>query len=457
MPAEVRVAGVLLAAGRGRRFGGSKLLTPLGGVPLVRRALESALASELCQVAAVCSPEVAACLPGDPRLRVVVNTSPDLGQAHSLVLGLAALDPDTTHALFLLADQPLIDAELVNDYVGLSREGAVAACLEQGDLRGPPALFARALFPRLAALTGDQGARRLLDDPTLEVWPVPPRHAGQGLDVDTPADLTRAADILAGGGVGPGGLAGLLGVEPPALVSLVGAGGKTTLMHRLARELGKRGLSVLVTTTTRIHPPPWETLLEPDAAALGRLLRRRLASGGVLAAAAGAEHHGRRLKLVGIRPADLDDLFLSGAADVILVEADGAAGRPLKAPRAHEPVVPGRSTLVLGLIGLAALGRAATAQNVLGLAGLAAVCGLEAGQTITPEHLMRLIAHPDGLFKGAPPSARKVAILNQADAAAGADLASAARRLGMPGPEVWAGSLGLGRLECLVRGGREAS
>jgi probable selenium-dependent hydroxylase accessory protein YqeC len=118
-------------------------------------------------------------------------------------------------------------------------------------------------------------------------------------------------------------------------------------------------------------------------------------------------------KLLGVSPSAIDalaDLF-----DLVLVEADGSRGLPIKAPASHEPVLPGSSALVIGVIGLDALGKPMAGGTVHRPELFGPLVGCAPGEAITAAHLARLVASPDGLFKGAPEGSLRVVLLNKAD------------------------------------------
>lgn len=192
------------------------------------------------------------------------------------------------------------------------------------------------------------------------------------------------------------------------VVSFVGAGGKTSAMRRLVRELaGHR--PVLVTTTTHLATQ------EADLAATHLIWRLGDDLGQVVEAA--IEHgsalvSGRPLandegKLAGLPVEAIDDLhhLLAERGGVLLVEADGSRQRPLKAPAEHEPVIPPTSDLVVPVIGLRAIGQLLGPEVVHRPERLAQVTDLELGQRIEPAHLVRLLTSTDGSLKGIPPAA----------------------------------------------------
>ncbi len=214
-------------------------------------------------------------------------------------------------------------------------------------------------------------------------------------------------------------LAEALGLAPGEIVALVGGGGKTTAMLRLASELAARGGRVVVTCTTRIYRPEH---LEPGAVVLSRDLDDL-----VLAARAALERcpivvvareEGADRKLAGVDPGWVRELRERLAATV-LVEADGSGGRPLKVPASHEPVIPPSADLVIAVAGLSVLGRPIAAENVHRPERLAVLAGVQWGDPVTPRVVAAVLLHPEGASRGVPPGARVVHLLNQADDRAG--------------------------------------
>lgn len=189
--AAARVTAVVLAAGLGRRMGRLKLGLPLGGRPLLRHVVESALASEADEVLVVLgheAEELKALLPQSERLRTVMNPNFAAGQSASVQVGIGALDAQAEAALFLLGDQPTVTAAIINAVTRAFRERRAAVVQpEYRGIAGHPVLFARALFPELLAVAGDEGGREVLR-----------RHWGEravvALDCNAPGDVDTAAD-----------------------------------------------------------------------------------------------------------------------------------------------------------------------------------------------------------------------------------------------------------------------
>ena len=216
-------------------------------------------------------------------------------------------------------------------------------------------------------------------------------------------------------------LAEALALGPRSVVSLVGAGGKTSLMFALARELAASGGLVVTTTTTKIlEPTPSQSdllfIAEDDIA--------------LMEFVAGAARRHRRLvtlatarhatgKLTGVAPALVDRLAELPEVSYVIVEADGAAGRPIKAPNATEPVIPASTTLTVAIAGVDALGVPLGEEQVFRAAIAAELLGLPMGSSLEAEAIAALILHPAGLAKGTPATARLVVYLNKVDVEGG--------------------------------------
>ncbi|HZT67239.1 MAG TPA: nucleotidyltransferase family protein [Acidimicrobiales bacterium] len=187
-----RVAVVLLAAGRGSRFGAEepKTLARLRRRPLVTHAVAAATRSGLRPVVVVVgcqAPEVAAA--AGALAEIVENPAWEEGMSTSLRAGLATViaDPAVTAVAVALADQPRIGADAYRRLAAAHAEGAQLAVATYGGKRGHPVLIGRAHFDEAMRMTGDEGARSLLA--AHDVVEVPCDGTGDAYDVDTPADL----------------------------------------------------------------------------------------------------------------------------------------------------------------------------------------------------------------------------------------------------------------------------
>ncbi len=123
----------------------------------------------------------------------------------------------------------------------------------------------------------------------------------------------------------------------------------------------------------------------------------------------------RPFKLVGLQPERVDQLIVSLPGATWLVEADGARGRGLKLPAAHEPAMPGRATAVAVLAHLDAIGRPLDETIAHRPERLAEYLHVQPGDPIAAEHIARLLADPASGLKNMPSGARAIAVLNQRD------------------------------------------
>jgi molybdenum cofactor cytidylyltransferase len=211
-------------------------------------------------------------------------------------------------------------------------------------------------------------------------------------------------------------LSKLLPLEPGMIVALVGAGGKTTTMFRLAAEQAALGRRVITTTTTHIFPPgpeqTGELVLAADHAKLLEGAAAALARHAHITVARGVTPEG---KLRGVPPEQVAELVHLTGAGIVLVEADGAKGRMLKAPAEHEPALPPGMSLVLLLASAGALGQPLSDSTAHRVERVEAVTDLKAGETLTPQALARLATHPEGLLKDVPPGVSAILVLTHVD------------------------------------------
>lgn len=190
-----RVYAVVLAAGRASRFGSTKQLASYRGEPLVRRALRAAESVCGADTILVVGHDLArvheAAAPLEGFLRVNERYEEGLGTS---IASAARVLPDTADAaLFLLADQPRIEAHHLDRLIERWRENQSSiVCSSFGVASGPPVVFPADLFPELALLDGDTGARGVLERNPERV--IRMKIEAAATDVDTPGDLAAAEE-----------------------------------------------------------------------------------------------------------------------------------------------------------------------------------------------------------------------------------------------------------------------
>jgi molybdenum cofactor cytidylyltransferase len=157
---------IVLAAGAGARFGGGKLLAPWGEGELLAGALRAAFAAPVRTVTVVTGADaerVAAAARGfDPRVRIVHAAEHAEGMGASLRTGVASLPADAGGVFVFLGDMPRVPVAVLQPLADALAAGACAAAPVFQGRRGNPVLLGRALFPDLLRLTGDAGARAVL-------------------------------------------------------------------------------------------------------------------------------------------------------------------------------------------------------------------------------------------------------------------------------------------------------
>ena len=216
-----------------------------------------------------------------------------------------------------------------------------------------------------------------------------------------------------------------LNLKEKAFISLVGAGGKSTLFKRLAEELVLKDKRMILTTTTKMFS--WQLapfvkkgrLIEGHNEETVRESIKKYFSikgkGGRLAVIGEKMEDSGEEKVSGPPPEWLDKWWEDKLADYFLIEADGAAGRPVKAPASYEPVIPLSTTDLIGVIGIDVLGLSLQEENVFRSQIFSRLTGLNLGEKVGIEALAFLICHPEGLFKGVPPGCRRHLFINKVE------------------------------------------
>lgn len=205
-------------------------------------------------------------------------------------------------------------------------------------------------------------------------------------------------------------------VQSSEVISLVGAGGKTTLMSILAKNLKETNAIVVSTTTTKIFD--WQVsgnilIVEKDEGKLLDFLKQALQAEKHITLA--SERIITEGKLKGISPDVVLQIAELKKIDYIIIEADGAARKPLKAPNATEPIIPPNTTLVIAVVGIDALGLKLNSENVFRPEIISRLTGLPLGGVISTDTVAKLIIHKEGITKGSPQNARIILFINKMD------------------------------------------
>lgn len=208
-----------------------------------------------------------------------------------------------------------------------------------------------------------------------------------------------------------------LGLKTRGVISIIGAGGKTSLMFRLARELADSGRTVLTTTTTKIFMPEKEDspyiliadamddLIENSRSCLDRYPHF----------SAACAHESASGKLHGFPGTVIDQLWQAALFDWIIVEADGARRKPLKSTDSHEPVIPSATTHLILVAGLDAVGEVLDDHHVHRAGLFSRNSGLPMGRIMDEKAIARSIAVEIKKAQGFSRAGSTSVFLNKAD------------------------------------------
>ena len=202
-------------------------------------------------------------------------------------------------------------------------------------------------------------------------------------------------------------LSGLIELPSRALVSIVGAGGKTTTMFTLAHELAQKGKRVVTTTTTQIFTPTsnetGQLLVEAEPSLLLHMAKASLRQHRHITIAGSINERGKLLSV----PPDIPALLLrQDAADAVLIEADGARHRMIKAPAEYEPIILPETNVALLLVSAQAINRPLNEEIAHRPERIAGVTGIQPGDVLTPDVIARVMTSEQGAMKNISESAQ---------------------------------------------------
>ena len=203
MPKEKRTAGIILAAGQSTRIDKFKLLIKLEGKYILEWVVDAALESRLAHVILVLGyhfEKIQKALNKKirhPRIEIVINPQYPMGLSRSLRSGLLAAKGSFPSVMFLLGDQPMLDAKTINmlldRFWNSEREICVPVCRGK---RGNPTVFSHKYYDQLLQIKGDIGARKVLKKYASHIIYVEVDHPLGFLDVDTEVDLKALQNML---------------------------------------------------------------------------------------------------------------------------------------------------------------------------------------------------------------------------------------------------------------------
>lgn len=201
------------------------------------------------------------------------------------------------------------------------------------------------------------------------------------------------------------------------IVTLIGGGGKTSLMYYLVAGLKAAGTVAFAAATAKLFMPEGaghRAILVSSLAELRQAVEEQRHSPALVTVARGLADGAER-KLAGLAPEWLDTLSAEYPSVRFVVEGDGSAGLPLKGHLPHDPVVPAATRLLIPVIGAEAIGRPLAAEFVHRPARAAELAGAAEGETITAAMIVTILLHPEGYLHNCPPAACVVPFINKAE------------------------------------------
>ena len=195
--AHEKIAGIILAAGESKRFGKPKQLLDWKGKPFVKQVAETAIRAGLSPVIVVTgsNAKIVENAVRDLDVKIIHNENWQSGQGLSIAAGVRSLPENIGSAIFLLADQPQVGADILHALIKSHAQNlpSILAPLVLEERRANPVLFDRVTFPDLLQLTGDVGGRAIFDKHRVEYLPW--HDDALLLDVDTPDDYERLVNL----------------------------------------------------------------------------------------------------------------------------------------------------------------------------------------------------------------------------------------------------------------------
>lgn len=345
-----------MASGSSRRFGyENKLLYKIENKPMFSYALDNALelkkmlpyiidniivVSKYNSIKALCHNVI-----------YVDNLYSHKGISESLHIGLDNCDCYNS-VMFMVCDQPYMKYEtlygLVKGYIESNK--TMAALADNNGNTSNPCIFSPKWREELYGIKGDKGGKSVIKNNINDVFLYNVNDSRELMDIDMPFPFLN---------------------ERGHIISIVGAGGKTTLMYRLAEEFVRRGHKTLVTTTTHILKPI------------------KIYGFDVF----GRECDNGKLSM----PDNINECI--SKYDTVLIEADGAKRLPLKVPNAAEPVIISESDIVIGVVGLDSIGKPLS-DVCFRLNEVMTLLNTDSGHIVSEEDIALILSSEIGTKKG---------------------------------------------------------
>lgn len=386
---------VLMASGDSKRFGcENKLLYKINDKPLFCYALENAIelknrsadiidniivVSKYEEIKKICSKY--------ENIKYIYNSKSHRGISASIHLGVDN-SLKNNGIMFMVCDQPFMKAETLYALTqGFMKSGKALGCLISSEgVTSNPCIFSPKWKKELSLIEGDKGGKYIINKNKDDVYFFCCDKNEEFRDIDK----SPLFDFI---------------YEKGHIVSIVGAGGKTTLMYKLAETASKAGMRTLITTTTHIYRPKKYALAENEQELIS------IWSKGDIAVVGRSASDG---KLTMTDKSKLNSFM--ALADIVFIEADGAKGFPCKAPNNNEPVIIDKSDIVIGVAGADALGKPLN-KVCFRKEKAAQLLGVEEEHIMTAYDIAYILSSADGTMKNTE-NRKYYALINKCDSAA---------------------------------------
>ena len=209
-------------------------------------------------------------------------------------------------------------------------------------------------------------------------------------------------------------------IKCPRIVTIIGGGGKTSLMYYLVRVLKEQGEQVIGTATTKLSSQERKghSFIRVRSLSVAHQVVKMVKERAEDTTLVYGEADGVPEKMVGIPQEWVDELAVQNSETLFVVEGDGSAGKSLKGHLSNEPVIPSRSSLVIAVIGIDTIGAQISSQYVHRPERICELLGAEPRSLINIELITKLLFHPQGYLHNCSPHHVIVPFINKVESAA---------------------------------------
>lgn len=186
------ISGIILASGFSNRMGQDKLLLQIDQTTIVEKVIQAAVASVLDEVILVYRRNAVETITASYPIKAVHNIDAEKGQSTSVIRGIHAAAPATEAYVFMVGDQPFLNATTINRLAACHAEHPKKIIVPTYDGRnGNPVLFPSSYKNDLLNIQGDRGGRTVIEAAGDNVIHIKIAHSHIGYDVDTPEDFSK--------------------------------------------------------------------------------------------------------------------------------------------------------------------------------------------------------------------------------------------------------------------------